>query len=146
MIKIDWYCLIIYHISSKRRDFGFPRTYWLKFWSPVTLCLCRGLLCETPAAGFHVSKWKILIRNKTIGQTIVTKRQIFMIICQSLTPKTLFEASLCGMELMANGREITFQSILNKCFTEVATCFKSYQKHCVINCFLQNHPNKSIIL
>lgn len=140
--------ILSYHIPhfQQKKRFGFPRTYWLKFWSPVTICLCRGLLCETPAAGFHVSKWKILIGNKTIGQTIVTKRQIFMIICQSLTPKSLFEASLCGIELMAYGREITFQSILNKCFTEVATCFKSYQKHCIINCFLQSHPNKSIIL
>ena len=71
--------ILSYHIPhfQQKKRIGFPRTYWLKFWSPVTICLCRGLLCETPAAGFHVSKWKILIRNKTIGQTIVTKRHIY---------------------------------------------------------------------
>ena len=30
-------------------------------------------MCETPAAGLHVSKWKILIRNKTISEKLVSK-------------------------------------------------------------------------
>ena len=62
---IDIVLIIIYQLSSKRRDFEFPRTYMysLKFWLPITICLFRGLLRETPAAGLHVSKWKILIRN-----------------------------------------------------------------------------------
>ena len=70
-------CLIIYHIFSKKKkkhalsfqehtgsNLGYQQPYGFWEYSGV---------CETPAAGLHVSKWRILIRNKTISEKLVSK-------------------------------------------------------------------------
>ena len=74
----------------------------------------------------HVSKWKILVRNKTIISTIVIK--------ETNVHGSNKEKSVCGQFLLNGSNGITrgklfFILFSGGCFTEVAIFFKSYREH-----------------
>ena len=61
VIVLSW---IPTYISSEKR-------FWVS--SNIPTQISEDFLCKTQGAGLCVCKWNILIRNKTINETIVIK-------------------------------------------------------------------------
>ena len=64
VIVLSWIPAYISYISSEKR-------FWVS--SNIPTQISEDFLCKTQGAGLCVCKWKILIRNKTINETVVIK-------------------------------------------------------------------------